>query len=140
MSIHYAPETFAKIAIRHDTPVRRANADRGFELPKALYVVTVGSYFAFLAVMMATFRDAQVGLVMAICVIYIAMAFGVPALWNHIGPAHPSNALSWSTFSKMGIQTYTGKITARDATVQVLILPVLILMWGLGIALIVAAV
>jgi hypothetical protein len=140
MSIHYAPESFAKIATRHDTPVQRANTDRGFELPKALYVATVGSYFAFLAVMMATFRSAQIGLVMAICVVYITMAFGVPALWSHIGPAHPSNQLSWSSFARGGIQTYTGKIRARDATLQVLILPVLILIWGLGIALIVATV
>jgi hypothetical protein len=140
MSIHYSPESFAKIATRHDAQVQRANTDRGFELPKALYVVTIGSYLAFLAVMMATFRDAQIGLVMAICVIYIVMAFGVPALWNQVGPPHPTNRLSWSTFSKNGIQTYTGKIGAGDATLQVLILPVLILIWGVGIALIVATV
>ena len=138
MSIHYAPESFAKIAVRHKEPALRANADRGFELPKALYIATVGSYFAFLAVMMATFRDAQIGLVMAICVIYIIMAFGVPTLWSKMGPAHPTNQLSWRIFTKAGIQTYTGKIGARDAAIQVLILPVLILCWGLGIALIVA--
>lgn len=138
MSIHYAPESFAKIAIRHDMPVQRANSDRGFELPSVLYVVTVACYFAFLAVMMASFRDPQVGLVMAICLIYITMAFGVPALWSHMAPAHPANRLTWKTFARAGIQTYTGKIGARDAAIQVLILPVLILCWGLGIALIVA--
>jgi hypothetical protein len=33
----------------------------------------------------------------------------------------------------MGIATYTGRLNGRDAAVQMLILPVLILGWGMAV-------
>lgn len=140
MSIHYTAEAFAPIANWHESPARQTRLDCGFELPKAVYVTTVASYFAFLAVMMATFRNAEIGLVMAICAVYITMAFGTPALWTRMAPSQPINQQSWKSFVRHGIETHTGKTGCVDATIQVLILPVLILCWGVGIALIVAAV
>jgi hypothetical protein len=77
---------------------------------------------------------------MMICAIYLVMAFGVPMLWSRINPAHTERALSWGEFSRRGIMTNTGQLTAREASVQVLILPVLILFWGLAVAIIVALV
>jgi hypothetical protein len=68
------------------------------------------------------------------------MAFGVPAMWVRMKPDHVSQPLSWRDFSRFGINTYTGKMSARDATGQVLILPVLILGWGVAIAVIAAIV
>lgn len=41
-------------------------------------------------------------------------------------------------FRAQGIEIPSGWLTAGEATVQVLLLPVLILGWGLGVALVVA--
>ncbi len=59
---------------------------------------------------------------------------------SQAAPDHAAKPLSWSEFSRIGINTYTGNMSAKDATGQVLILPVLILVWGLAIAVIAAAV
>jgi len=43
-------------------------------------------------------------------------------------------------FAARGIMTHTGPLSPRDAAVQVLILPVLLVIWGLSIAVIAAIV
>ena len=101
-----------------------------------LHTATVGLYFAFLGVMAFAFQDRGLIIPMAICVIYCVMAFGVPTMWKRMKPDHASAPLQWGEFSRFGINTYTGNMSARDATGQVLILPVLILGWGVAIAVI----
>ena len=140
MSIHYPAAVFHDVAHRVDIPNIRQDIDRTFELPTRLYVATVGLYFAFLAVMAAGFRTREMVLPMAIFVIYIVMAFGVPALWTRMKPHNDSKALDWAEFQKNGIVTMTGATRTKDATAQVLILPVLILVWGIGTAMIAAIV
>ena len=49
-----------------------------------------------------------------------------------------TRAKSWSRFQAEGIQTAFGRTSAREATVQVLILPVLIFLWGIA-AVVIAA-
>ncbi len=136
MSIHYPAIEFAQIANRVDSPNIRQDVDRTFELPTALYVATVGLYFAFLAVMAVGFQTREMFLPMAIFIIYIVMAFGVPAMWARMKPENGSKAIDWARFRRNGIVTMTGPTKANDATVQVLILPVLILFWGIGTAMI----
>ena len=122
-----------------DDEDRRATLTlRSFDLPNGLYVATVGLYFAFLAVMAAAFAEPGMIIPMAICVIYLIMAFGVPALWVGMKPDHDGRPMDWNGFVRHGVATHTGHMTARDAAIQVLILPVLIFGWGLGIAAIVA--
>ena len=43
-------------------------------------------------------------------------------------------------FAVNGIMTHTGRLAARDATIQMLILPVLLVVWGLTVAVIAAIV
>lgn len=140
MSIHYPAAEFAKISDRVATPNIRQDIDRSFELPTRLYVATVGLYFAFLAVMAAGFQTREMILPMAIFVIYIVMAFGVPMLWARMKPDNDSKAIDWVRFRESGIVTMTGPTKAKDATAQVLILPVLILFWGIGTVAIAAVV
>lgn len=129
-------------AIGHNAPAEAewsaTTTLRSFDLPNGLFIATVGLYFAFLAVMAAAFADPGLIVPMAIFYIYIIMAFGVPALWVQMKPDHGGKALSWSMFMREGVATHTGQMAGRDATIQVLILPVLILGWGAGIAAIVA--
>ncbi len=141
MSMHFPAETFATDEIvAPDRIGVRKSIDRSFELPTWLYGVTVGAYLAFLAVLAAAFQTRDLILPMAIFVIYIGMAFGVPAMWTRMSPENKSRALDPGRFASCGIETHTGLLSARNATIQVLILPVLILMWAVIVAIIAAIV
>lgn len=134
-------EIVAEQAIIHEAPPRApTTVDRSFELPAALYLGTAGCYLAFLAVMAVGFGNPALILPMAIFVTFIVMAFAVPALWMRMGPDHTQRLATWSRFRRNGIMTAFGRSTSGAATVQVLILPVLILLWGFGVVTIAALV
>ena len=132
----------AEKAIIHEAEALRLpmTVDRNFELPGALYLGTAGAYFAFLGVMAIGFGNPHLILPMAIFVVFIAMFFGVAAMWMRMKPDHPQTLTSWSRFSRQGIMTAFGHSTAGAATVQVLILPVLIVVWGFAVVTIAALV
>ena len=142
MAERLSREFVAEKAFIHEAPLLRAptDVDRSFELPAALFVGTAGCYLAFLAIMALGFGNPKLVLPMAIFVTFIAMAFAVPAMWMRMKPDHPQALTSWSRFCRDGIMTAFGRSTARAATVQVLILPVLILVWGLVVVTIAALV
>lgn len=116
----------------------RACTDRSFELPTGFYVATVGSYLAFLAVMAIGFQSRDMVLPMVIFVGYIVMLFGTPALWARMKPDNASRAMSMEQFWARGIDTATGRLTGGAAAAQVLILPVLILFFGMAVVTIAA--
>lgn len=119
---------------------QRACTDRGFELPTGLYVATIGAYLAFLAVMAVGFQSRDMLLPMVIFVVYIAMLFGVPTLWARMTPETATAPLTMRAFWDHGIHTYTGHNRAGGATVQVLLLPVMVLLWGVAVVVIAATV
>ena len=118
--------------------LQRACTDRGFELPTALYAATIGSYLAFLAIMAIGFQSRDMLLPMVIFTVYIAMLFGVPALWARMQPETATPPMTLGAFWERGIQTYTGHNQAGAAAVQVLLLPVMILLWGVAVVIIAA--
>jgi uncharacterized membrane protein len=134
MSFPFAANEFKVASKARKLSNIRQDVDRTFQLPTRLYVATVGFYFAFIAVMAIGFRTGEMGLVIAICVFYIAMAFGVPSLWARMNPRHDSQAVDWASFQRNGIVTMTGHMKAADATAQVLVLPVLVFFWGAATA------
>lgn len=127
-------------AVVHQEAHAPTIVNRTFELPKALYGVTVGAYLGFLAVMALAFGNPHLSILMAIFVFSIVAGFGVPTIWATMKPDTSFRALAWGRFASKGVQTMSGQVTARDASVQVLILPVLILMWGLAVVVIAAVV
>jgi hypothetical protein len=135
-------QQIAAHAIVHEAPVLRqpTTVDRSFELPAALYLGTAGCYFAFLAVMAAGFGNPHLIVPMAICVTFIAMAFAVPAMWMRMKPDRAQALTSWSRFRREGIMTAFGRSSASAAAIQVLILPVLILLWGFAVVTVAAVV
>lgn len=135
MSKHLPAATLAQTATLTTTPPR-TRIDRSFELPTGLYVVTALCYFGFLGVMSLALMEPQLAIPMAICAIIVAAFLGTPRKWATMKPDTAQQSLSWSRFKQAGIMTHTGPMKARDAAVQVLILPVLILVWGCVIALI----
>ncbi len=115
--------------------------DRSFELPRRLYGATVGLYLAFIAIMAAGFSSPGLVIPMAIFVLFVVAGFGVPTIWTRLAPdAGRKPTMRWRRFADRGIVTATGRLTARDATIQMLILPVLIVAWGLAVATIAALV
>ena len=119
-------------AARSDQAVHQTT-DRTFELPKRLYVGTVAAYLGFLAVMALGLMNPELAIPMVIFALFIVAGFGVPTIWVKMLPENNSRSLSWGKFLNQGIQTHTGHMKAKDAVVQVLILPVLIFAWGVAI-------
>jgi len=140
MAERLSPEFVAEKAIVHDEAALRAPmpVDRSFELPAALYVGTAVCYFAFVGVMAIGFGNPHLILPMAIIFTFFVMAFAVPAMWMRMKPGHAQRLTGWSRFQRDGIMTAFGRSTAGAATVQVLILPVLILLWGFAVVTIAA--
>jgi len=106
--------------------------DRNFELPTALYGATASLYLGFMAAMAIGFGNPELILPIAVIVLLIVAAFGVPAIWVRMAPESRRAAKRWSRFLIDGITTEYGRTSARDAMVQVLILPVLIFLWGIA--------
>lgn len=132
----------ARIVARPDAeaPVRhQVESDRNFGLPKALYGATVAGYLGFLLVVGSAFANPQMAIPLAIFVVFIIAGFGVPAVWTRLA-GNTSEPQTMGEFGLKGIMTSTGRLAARDATIQVLILPALLVVWGLAVAVIAAVV
>jgi hypothetical protein len=121
-------------------PVRhQVEADRNFGLPTALYGATVAGYLGFLLLVGSAFANPVLAIPMAIFVVFIIAGFGIPAIWTRLA-GNASEPQTLGEFEARGIQTATGRLAAKDATIQVLILPVLLVVWGLTVAVIAALV
>lgn len=122
------------------TPRQKVEVDRTFEMPKALYGATVGLYLAFLGIMWAGFSSPGLVIPMVIFAGFIVAGFGVPAIWVRLKSESASRPLTMGSFSQKGIMTNTGRLAPRDAAIQMLILPVLVVLWGLAVVTIAALV
>ena len=127
------------VEVPEAAPRHQVEADRNFGLPTALYGATVAGYLGFLLVVGSAFANPVLAIPMAIFVVFIVAGFGVPALWTRLA-GNASHPQTLGEFEAKGIQTTTGRLAARDATIQVLILPVLLVVWGLAVAVIAAVV
>ena len=122
-------------ALRHNLP----QVDRSFGMPKALYAATVALYLGFVLTMGSAFAHREMAIPVAIFAIFIIAGFGVPTIWARLA-GNTSEPATLGEFGVRGIMTHTGRLAARDATVQMLILPVLLVVWGLTVAVIAAIV
>jgi hypothetical protein len=111
-------------------------AQRTFDLPPALFAMTIIGYFAFVAVMGLAFMGPGLVVPFAIFLAYIAMAFAVPGMWARIQPAQRGRVQSWAEFMREGVATGSGWLGGGAAVAQVITLPVLILCWGVAVAII----
>ncbi|MFN3864524.1 MAG: hypothetical protein ACK4RT_09620 [Erythrobacter sp.] len=127
-------EPLAAAPVRH-----QVEADRNFGLPSALYGITIACYLGFLVIVGAAFANPALAIPLAVIVLLVAAAFGVPAIWTRLRD-NMSEPETLGEFETRGIMTHTGRLTARDATTQMLILPVLLVLWGLAVAVIAAIV
>jgi hypothetical protein len=136
----HMPAAMFEADIATITPVAQAMAPASghvFDLPPVLHGLTVACYFGFLGVMAATLGNPEMILPFVVFFLFVTAAFTVPALWARIAPPD-GRAQSWVDFRREGIQCETGHMTSRAAIGQVLILPVLILLWAVIVSVIVA--
>ena len=129
-----APAQGPASTVRHQVEV-----DRNFGLPTALYGATVAGYLGFLALMLASFAAPALAIPMVIFAGIIIAGFGVPTIWTRL-VGNRSAPLSFGAFRNTGVMTHTGRCAPRDAAIQVLILPVLIVFWGVAVSIIAALV
>jgi hypothetical protein len=122
------------------SPVRhQVESDRNFGLPTALYGATIACYLGFLAIVGTAFANPVLAIPMAVIVLLVVAAFGVPAIWTRLRD-NGSQPQTLGEFETRGIMTNTGRLAPRDATIQVLILPVLLVCWGIAVVVIAAIV
>lgn len=117
-----------------DAPAFRACGDQSFELPTAIYVAMITMFVGFIAVLSLAFRGGHMAVVYGVIFAFIAAFFAVPALFPGQAPEGGAKALSLFDFSHRGIATPTGLASAREATILVLLLPFLILCFGIAVA------
>lgn len=131
MSTHLTRELVALHADVREQLLQPVVIDRSFELPRGLYAATGVLYLGFLAIMAIGLPTPGLIVPLAICAVFMAMFFAVPAMWVRMKPASRVDALGWDRFRRAGIATHTGRLSAGEATAQMLILPVLIFAWAI---------
>lgn len=120
-------------------PGARSCTDRSFELPPGIHIATALLFIGFVSVLSFAFRNPELAVPWGVFVAFIAAFCVVPALWTRMKPVESRTpALSWTRFAEQGIATATGRTSATEATVLVLLLPFLILCWAIAIATIAA--
>lgn len=137
MSHHHSTERLQDLAVVTDA-LALTRVDRNFGLPTGLYVATVGLYLAFIALMAMLFHNPELAIPMVLFAGFIVFAFGLAGFWTKMKPDNDTGPMTWGQLSVRGIDTLSGRLTASEAAIQVLMLPVLILGWGLAVAVIVA--
>ena len=115
-------------------PGTRACDDQSFELPGRVYAAMAVMFTGFIAVLSLAFRGGHMAVAYGVIFAFIAAFFALPAMFQ------PKQGLSWSMFRYRGVQTATGRSSAAEATALVLLLPFLILCFGIAVATIAALV
>jgi hypothetical protein len=115
-----------------EAPAQRA--DQSFELPNGLYVAMATMFAGFIAVLALSFRGGHMAVAYGVIFAFLAAFFVVPGIFPQMKSEGRTKALSWTMFRYKGIQTATGRSSATEATVLVLLLPFLVLCFGIAIA------
>ncbi len=121
-----------------EPPVQRACQDQTFELPAGVYAAMACLFGGFIAVLAFSFRS-QMAVSYAVVFLFLAAFFAIPAIFTKMPPPESrKKALSWDMFRYKGIDAEGGHMSAREATILVLLLPFLIFCFGVAIATIAA--
>lgn len=108
-----------------------------FELPRSIWIAMIGSYAVFLAALLGATGGSRAAFAIVIAVVYVAMFFGVARVM--LGQSNPQPA---SPLGRSGgtLQTLFGPLGRLEVYTQVLIVPVVVAAFGIGISVIAALV
>lgn len=97
----------------------------------------VGAYGAILgAFALAFLGDAEVGLVLGVCAVYLAVYLGVPAVILRMEPKVETRP-DLADFLRDGLSTWTGRVSAGSALAQILTVPIALAVAAAGLGVIV---
>ena len=133
MSLRQSPETLLANDEIVAAPLKRSCEDQTFELPAGIYVAMASMFVGFVMVLALAFRGGHMPVVYGVVFAFIGAFFAVPALFPSMAP-DSHKALSWFNFQDRGIMTATGRTSAREASILVLLLPFLIFCFGVAVA------
>ena len=121
-------------------PVRhQVEVDRNFGLPTTLYAIMAACYVGFLVITVTAFASPLLIVPMAVIGLFLVMFFGIPITWTRFR-GNDSKPATLGEFEVKGVMTGTGPLHPRDAAIQILILPVLLVFWALAVVTIAAIV
>lgn len=121
-------------------PAVRACNDQSFELPAGMFVAMALMFAGFVGVLAFSFR-ANMGVSYGVIFAFLTAYFAVPAIFPRMARGHrATKSLDWSSFRENGVQTATGHSTSLEATTLILLLPFLILCFGIAVVTIAALV
>lgn len=123
-----------------EAPAERACTDQSFELPTGIYVAMAAMFTGFVGVLGFGFRGGHMVVAYGVIFAFIAAFFAVPSIFPRMAGTESNKPLSWSEFSHRGVSTATGHASAGEATVLVLLLPFLIVCFGIAVATIAAVI
>ena len=150
----YSLEAFSRagealdVALRHSPGLSGAVVEpqlqpvpgaRSFELPKGVFVAMGAAYAAFVAEMAVAFGGGEgMPLLFVICVVYMAMYLGIPAVFGKVDTGIRQPSLDWARLRASGLDTIDGRVSAGGVLAQVLIVPACLAAFGLAILVIVS--
>ena len=95
------------------------------DMPKAAGILLIASYVALMGAFLVTIHGAGAQFAIVISAFYLAMFFGVPAVFLGI-ESDPARRPDFVQFLERGIETANGRISGVGALVQMLIVPALL--------------
>lgn len=136
MTVHQPFAQFQESIRSVAAPLLRNRGERTFDLHPAVHAMVIGTYFAFAAILCTAFMGKDLIVPTAIVVIGIASLFITPGLWAHVRPDDGLRKLSWGEFMQEGVDCITGRLTAGQALVQILVLPGLMVCLAMAFAIV----
>jgi hypothetical protein len=133
----------AELLARHEivaAPQQRACENRTFEVPTPILFGVFGLFMAYLGVMTIGFMNPALALPMIVNSIFVGAFAYVPAKWALMNPKKTDRALTWAELRDRGLGTLTGRASAAETAILVLLLPACILFWGVAVVAIAALV
>lgn len=122
---------------RPSPALRRNRAGRVFDLPPVLHIATFAGFFVYLGILWSALAHRELVIPFAIFAVFLAASFVVPALWSRIAP--PAGPVGdFADFLREGFECATGHLTAGQTIAQVMIMPAMLIGWGIAVAIIVA--
>ena len=121
-----------------EPPRRPVPGARSFELPKGIFIAMALAYVVFLSTMTAAFGSGEgLPLLLAICIVYLLMYLGTPALFAAVDTGVRVPLLDWAKLKRRGLDTAYGPMSAGAVVGQVLIVPACVAFFGLAVLVIV---
>lgn len=110
-----------------------SRVERVFGLHPALHIGVYGGFFLYLGILWSAFGEPGLVIPFAIFFIFLSAAFVVPALWARVAPNDGAKT-NWQQFLAGGFECATGHLDAGAVIAQVMLMPVMLVVWGLAVA------